>query len=127
MNMRLDPFPAALLLAGLAGCGGGSDVPATTAAAAPVASKLASSTVRLEACVVDQHFIPRERVPVRARGIDGRLIGDARSGPRGEVVFLVPVGTGVELQVDAEGGESLRVAAQDRATVVEKCLMARED
>jgi hypothetical protein len=119
-------FPAgALLTAALSACGGGD--PATAASVPPAQAITQERFVRLEGCVVDQYFIQRERVPVRARDSGGRVLGTASSGQRGEVVFTVPAGMDVRLEVDAEAGEALRVPALHRETIVETCLMARAE
>lgn len=110
-----------------AACGGGGgdmvDLPAKAGAAAAAAA--AAQRVQLAGCVVDQHYVPHEGVPVRVLAADGRLLGSARSGRAGDFKMQVPAGTLVALQVDADNGESITVQTQGQDHVVEVCLLAR--
>jgi hypothetical protein len=103
----------------LQGCGGGFE---TVASDAQVVRSNAS--IRIEGCVVDEHFIPNEGVAVRALSPDGRALAQATSGRRGEVTVSVPAGVPVALVVDREGGERMSVPPQDRDSVLGSCLVA---
>lgn len=124
MSHRLSPvvtLAAAVALCGataslLTGCGGG-------AVEEPVA---ATAHVRLDACVVDQHYVPHEGVPVRVVSADGRLLAHAQSGRMGEFSLQLPARTAVALVVDRDGGEWMQVPAQARDGVTESCLVARD-
>lgn len=107
------------LLGLLHGCGGGAE-PAPLA----VVDARTSANVRVEGCVVDEHFIPNEGISVRALSPDGQTLAYATSGRRGEVIFLVPSRVSVALAVDRAGGEWMSIAARDRDSVVESCLIA---
>jgi hypothetical protein len=119
----------ALLMAGaaamlLAGCGGGGDEPLSLRVApAAVTTPAPPPTVQLEGCVVDDYFQPRSQTPVRALGADGRLLGNAQSGPRGEFKLRLPAGQSVSLAVDRPDGEVLKVVSGLQSRVLATCLV----
>lgn len=105
-----------LALSPLQGCGGSAAQPL------PVASV---ASVRVEGCVVDQHYVPSEGVPVRVLSVDGRTLAYAKSGRMGEFTVQVPAGVSAAVAVDRADGEWMPTPALDRDRVVESCLVAR--
>jgi hypothetical protein len=103
----------------LQGCGGGFGSDASEALIVR-----SNASIRIEGCVVDEHFIPNEGIAVRALSPDGHSLALASSGRRGEVTVSVPAGVPVALVVDREGGERMSVPAQDRDSVLGTCLVA---
>ena len=137
---RADGIAAALTLlaAGaaallLAGCGGGGDEvvslrAASAVVATPVTTPAATAvppqpTVQLEGCVVDDYFQPRSQTPVRALGADGRLLGNAQSGPRGEFKLQLPSGQRVSLAIDRPDGEVMKVVSGLQSRALATCLV----
>ena len=113
---RFAQAPVAALTLALAACGGGTDE-----AALPQAQAQAQQ-VRLEGCVVDEHYIPRTGTAVRLLGPDGRLLGHATSDKDGRFTLQVPARQVVSLNVDKEGGETLAVPTGQGTVSVEMCL-----
>lgn len=116
-------FFAPLTASGLAlslllqGCGGGGG-------AEPKAVAVAAS-VRVDGCVVDQHYVPNEGVPVRVLSADGSTLAYATSGRMGEFSVQVPAGMSTAITVDHTDGDWMPSPALDRNRVVETCLIAR--
>lgn len=119
MSHSFSCLPAAacgLALSLLQGCSGG--------AAEPMPVALVAS-VSVEGCVVDQHYVPNEGVPVRVLSVDGRTLAHATSGRMGEFTVRVPAGVAAAVAVDRADGEWMPTPALDRDRVVESCLVAR--
>ncbi len=103
----------------LQGCGGGAD-----AFGSEVQTAGKSTSIRIEGCVVDQHYIPHEGVAVRALSPDGQTLAYATSGRRGEVIVSVPAGMPLALKVDRDDGEWMSLPARDRDSMLDSCLVA---
>lgn len=104
------------------GCGGaGTDDPAVPRVQAESA---ATSSVRLEGCVVDTQWLGAAGVAVHARMADGRAVGSAHTDSRGVFVLSVPARSAVVVQMvdDAQGG--LAVDTGSGPLSVAGCLLA---
>ena len=92
---------------------------APSAPAAPVAPTL----IRVQGCVLDDLYLPRGDVKVRALDVQGRLLGHATSRADGGFqldVTPVPVLT---LAVDRDGGDRLRLRTAMRDARTALCLV----
>ena len=121
------PAMALLLASLLAACGGGGEMPSprlvsSVAVAAPAASASAT-TVRLAGCVVDDYFQPRRDTPLRARGADGRLLGNAQSDAHGAFSLQLPAGREISLAIDKADGDTMQVATGHRSRALTTCLV----
>lgn len=112
------------------GCGGGSDDVAaapTGALATPhgktAAAALQTSSVAVQGCVLDRHYIPTTGTPVRALSADGRLLGSAQSDGQGRFTLKLPAQSAVLLQVDRPQGETLSMRVDGQASTWETCLV----
>ena len=123
------PAMALLLAWLLAACGGGGEMPSRPAisvvAAAPAAPAASASatTVRLAGCVVDDFFQPRHDTPLRARGADGRLLGNAQSDAHGAFSLQLPAGREISLAIDKADGDTMQVATGHRSRALTTCLV----
>lgn len=123
------PAMALLLAWLLAACGGGGEMPSRPAisvvAAAPAAPAASASatTVRLAGCVVDDFFQPRRDTPLRARGADGRLLGNAQSDAHGAFSLQLPAGREISLAIDKADGDTMQVATGHRSRALTTCLV----
>ena len=125
---RLNAGAAATLVAWcgavLAACGGGG--PATDSTPSTASRHAAASpsprTVRLEGCVVDEYYLPRTGIAVRALSADGRLIGDATSDLRGAYLLRVPARATVSVAVAQPNGDALRVPIGSTDVSIGACL-----
>ena len=124
------PAMALLLAWLLASCGGGGEMPsprpvtsvAVAAPAAPAASASAT-TLRLAGCVVDDYFQPRRDTPLRARGADGRLLGNAQSDAHGAFSLQLPAGREISLAIDKTDGDTIQVATGHHSRALTTCLV----
>jgi hypothetical protein len=123
------PAMALLLALLLAACGGGGEMPsqptisAVVAAPAAPAASAPAATVRLAGCVVDDYFQPRRDTPLRARGADGRLLGNAQSDARGAFSLQLPTGQEISLAIDKADGDVIQVATGHRSRALTTCLV----
>ena len=121
------PAMALLLAWLLAACGGGGEMPtprpATSVAVAAPAASASATTVRLAGCVVDDYFQPRRDTPLRARGADGRLLGNAQSDAHGAFSLQLPAGREISLAIDKADGDTMQVATGHRSRALTTCLV----
>ena len=123
------PVMALLLALLLAACGGGGEMPSqpviSVVAAAPAAAAASApaTTVRLAGCVVDDFFQPRRDTPLRARGADGRLLGNAQSDAHGAFSLQLPAGREISLAIDKADGDTIQVATGHLSRALTTCLV----
>lgn len=117
---------ALTLVMATAACGGG-DVGTVEPSAAPSAQATqhtaAATSVVMEGCVVDRHYIPATGTPVRVLGTDGRLLGHAQSDGQGRFKLRLPLAGDVTLQVDRPQGESLPMRVGTSPSTWATCLL----
>lgn len=112
------------------GCGGGSDDVAAASSgeqATPqgktAAAAVQKTSVTVQGCVLDRHYIPTTGTPVRALSADGRLLGSAQSDGQGRFKLTLPAQSAVLLQVDRPQGESLPMQVDAQASAWDTCLL----
>jgi hypothetical protein len=124
-TLATSTLSAAAVVA-LAACGGGSgidDIGLPQVQAAVAKTDALPAMVKLEGCVVDEHFIPRTGTPVRLLSADGRLLGNAISDRYGVFSMKAPARQLLSINVDKEGGEKLLVPTAQGDLAVGMCLV----
>ena len=123
-----------LALSGLAGCGGGQQedmqrgaatmlLTAAVATATGEAKTQAVSSVQIEGCVVDRHFIPAEG-NVEALQADGRAVAHGYADARGIFRLRVPPDTSLRVRLaHREGSDELEVWVRRHDVSIAACLI----